>query len=164
MARTIDEITANITNAQSVISSQEQLVEAYNATIQANASEIEALRRQRETLVSTQMEFSELCSTLSGDAGAIRDNYGTTNGFANDFSGKALEKIETVKTEVLEKLQGMIDRIDYQIGVCEGELSTAQNNLTSAQNQISTAQNSLETYSYELEAARSEEAQVSAEN
>lgn len=164
MARTIDEITANINNAQSVISSQEQLITAYNATIQANANEIEALRMQHDTLVSTQMEFMELCSTLSADASAIGTNYGTTNGFASDFSGKALEKIEAVKTEVTEKLQGMIDRIGYQISVCETNLSTAQNNLTSAQNQISAAQTSLETYNLELEAARAEEVLISTEN
>jgi len=164
MARSVEEITANISDAQSVISSQEQLVTAYNATIQANANEIEALGRQRETLVSTQIEFNDLCSTLSGDANAIGANYGATNGFANEFASKATEKIEAVKTEVLEKLQGMIDRIDYQIGVCEINLSTAQDNLTSAQNQISAAQTSLESYNSELDVARAEEALASSED
>lgn len=157
MARTVDEITTSISNVQSVISNQEQLIRAYNAAIQTNSNEIEALRMQREVLVSTQMEFNEMCSTLSSDASAIGTNYGTTNGFAGDFSSKALEKIETVRTEAIEKLQGMIERIDYQIGVCEAELSTAQNDLTLAQNQISAAQTSLESYNSELEIARNEE-------
>lgn len=158
MGRTVDEVNESIKNTNSIISSQEALILTYADTIQKNTNECETLRKQKETLENTQVELSNLCNSLLSNSESIEITYGTTNGFAKEFSKVTEERIKSIQTNIInDKLQSMIDRLDYQIGVCENNIITTQSNIDNAQNKISTAQDDLVSYNNELIKAQIEE-------
>lgn len=158
MGRTVDQVNESIKNTSSIISSQEALILTYTDTIEKNTNECEALRKQKETLENTQVELSDLCNSLLSNSESIGTTYGTTNGFAKGFSQATEERIKSIQTNIInDKLQSMIDRLDYQIGVCENNIITTQTNINDAQNKIATAQDDLVSYNNELIEAQIEE-------
>ena len=156
MSRTIDEINDSINSVNSNIVYQNTLIQGYEMIIQKNDEECEALKRQRDILMSTEYEVSQLISNLQTQCSTIK-GYSTNNGFASGFLLKAEEEINSFTADIKGRLCDMVSRIDENIRQCENNIANAQNDIASSNSKIEAARNDLEAYNLELNNAQNEE-------
>lgn len=157
MARSVSDVNESISAANATISVRSAQISASTAIIQQNTNEYDALRTQKETIESTQLEIQTLCDSLTANIGDIGMTYGSNNGFAQGFSENVGAKVTEIQGNVLNKLQSMVTRIDNQMNICQTNIMNAQNELAAAQTALANVQNNLSTFKTELIEAEAEE-------
>lgn len=158
MARTVDEVNNSIDDTNRYIAEQGALIGIYQAKINQNNEEFEALKRQKETLDKTYSEFESMCSSLSAECNNVKNSLGSVNGFAQGYGDVSVQRVEETKSKVLQKIIDMTDRIQNQMNKCAQALADAQEKLNSTQINLNNAKNNLKAFNNELKQAEEEAA------
>ncbi|MBD5160376.1 MAG: hypothetical protein HDT23_09085 [Ruminococcus sp.] len=157
MARTVDEVNESIRQAHELIEKQDELRKSLTQRLQSNSNEYNALQKQKDALDNTYSEIGTLCGTLGNSFNAMHDTYNNVNGFAYTLAGVAIEKINSVQSETLNKISLMIEKINSQMSSCSSDFEKAEEQMRQANTTIENAVSTIEELERELKEAQAEE-------
>lgn len=157
MARTVEEVNESIKEAHDLIEKQDILRKELTAKLEAQSNEYNALQKQKEALDNANAEIVNLCNTLRSNFNAMHETYNNVNGFAYGLAEFALEKINSVQNETLNKISVMIEKINSQMSSCSSDFEQAEEQMKQANKTIENAVSSLNELDLELKESQAEE-------